>query len=99
LYLPCLQQGGQSSEKPSDTYLNYVTKSITRVERRIKVLSYPIELIEETYLNLVEHDQQSQTELSRILEMRGAQPPKSNIMEHAVVRNIKDGVVDFFQKM
>ena len=58
LYLPCLQQGssGQPVGKPSDTYLNYVSKSITRVERRIKVLSYPVEIIEETYVNLIEED-------------------------------------------
>ena len=74
LYLPCLQQGGQPSGKPSDTYLNYVSKSITRVERRIKVLSYPIEIIEETYINLVEEHERDQAELTRILEMRGAKP-------------------------
>ena len=54
LYLPCLQQVGKVSGKPSDTYLNYVSKSIVRVERRIKVLSYPVEIIEETYLNLID---------------------------------------------
>jgi len=76
LYLPCLKQSGSSSEapagKPTDTYLNYVTKSMTKVERRIKVLSYPTELIEETYFNLIEEDQRSQAELTRLLEMRGA---------------------------
>ena len=59
LYLPCLQQGGQPAGKPTDTYLNYVTKSITRVERRIKVLSYPVEVIEETYINMVEETERS----------------------------------------
>jgi len=45
---------------------------MTKVERRIKVLSYPTELIEETYFNLIEEDQRSQAELTRLLEMRGA---------------------------
>ena len=76
-----------------------MSKSITRVERRIKVLSYPVEIIEETYINLVETDQRDRGELTRILEMRGAQLSKNAILEHAVVKNIKDGVVDFFQKM
>ena len=76
-----------------------MTKSITKVERRIKVLSYPTELIEETYINLVEEGERSQAELTRILEMRGAQPPKTNIMEHAVVKNLREGVVDFFTNM
>lgn len=57
LYLPCLQQVGQPSGKPSDTYLNYVSRCIVRIERRIKVLSYPVEIIEETYLNLVEEQE------------------------------------------
>ena len=58
LYLPVLQQGaGQPTGKPSDSYLNYVSKSIVRVERRIKVLSYPTEIIEETYLNLVDENE------------------------------------------
>ena len=94
--MPCLQSSGQPAGKPTDTYLNYVTKSITRVERRIKVLSYPVEVIEETYINMVEEAERSQAELTRILEMRGAQPPKTNIMEHAVVKNLREGVVNFF---
>ena len=98
LYLPCLQQvNGQASGKPSDTYINYVTKSITKVERRIKVLSYPIDIIEETYINLVEEQEQDQKELTRILEMRGAKAPQNKILEHEVVKNIKEGVVDFFR--
>ena len=89
--------GGQPQGKPSDTYLNYVSKSITRVERRIKVLSYPIEIIEETYMNLVEEEQRDRAELTRILEMRGAKAPQNNIMDHAVVKNIKEGVIDFLR--
>ena len=45
------------------------------------MLSYPIEIIEETYLNLVEEHERDQGELNRILEMRGAKP-QSNIMDH-----------------
>jgi hypothetical protein len=100
LYLPCLKQVGQPSGKPSDTYLNYVSKSIVRVERRIKVLSYPIELIEETYMNLIEEDQREQAELSRILDMRGAPSfarSQTNIMANTVVNNIKEGLVDFLR--
>ena len=52
-----------------------MSKSIVRVERRIKVLSYPIELIEETYINLIEEDHRDRAELTRILEMRGASKP------------------------
>ena len=29
--------------------------------------------------------------------MRGAKPIKSDIMEHAVVKNVKEGIVDFFR--
>jgi len=94
-----LQQSGSSAGKPSDTYLNYVTRSITYVERRIKVLSYPTEIIEETYLNLIEENERNSFELTRVLEMRGAQPPKNNIMDNQVVKDIKTGIVDFFQKM
>ena len=60
---------------------------MTRVERRIKVLSYPIEIIEETYLNLVEEHERHQGELNRILEMRGAKPI-DNAVDKAV-NNIK----------
>ena len=88
---------GQPCGKPSDTYLNYVSKCIVRVERRIKVLSYPVEIIEETYLNLIEDHERDQNELTRILEMRGAAKPQTKIMEHAVVKNIKDGLVDFLK--
>ena len=48
-------------------------------------------------MNLIEEENRSQAELTRILEMRGAKAPQGNIMEHAVVKNIKEGVVDFFR--
>ena len=48
-----------------------MNKSITKVERRIKVLSYPLEVIRETYESLVEEDQRSEKELELILTMRG----------------------------
>ena len=31
------------------------------------------------------------------MEMRGAPKPQTNIMEHAVVKNIKEGLVDFLR--
>jgi len=71
LCLPSLQQNGQTVGKPSDTYITYVNKSITKVERRLKVLSYPLEVLRETYESLVEEDQRSEKELELILTMRG----------------------------
>jgi len=67
---------------------------MTRVERRIKVLSYPTEIVEETYLNLIEEHERDTGELNRILEMRGAKQLPNNAVEDAV-KNLKTGVVNF----
>lgn len=69
--------------KPSDTYINYVNKSITKVERRIKVLSYPLEVLRETYESLVEEDQRSEKELELILTMRG-------VLKKDIVKYVND---------
>ena len=66
LRLPCIVPIGsdmQAPAKPSDSYANYVNRSIVKVERRIKVLSYPTDCIQETYVNLIEEDQRSEVEL------------------------------------
>ena len=61
------------------------------------MLSYPTEIIEETYMNLVEEHERNQTELNRILEMRGAKPTP-NVVEDAV-KNLKTGVVQFISNI
>lgn len=72
LCLPCLSQKGQPSPgKPSESYINFVTKATTRVERRIKVLNYPLELIKETYESIVDENERSDKELNSLLAMRG----------------------------
>ena len=87
LGLPCLQKNGQIVGKPSDTYINFVNKSITRVERRIKVLSYPLEVLRETYESLVEEDQRTEKELELILTMRG-------VLKKDFVKYMKDFISD-----
>ena len=83
LCLPSLNKNGQTVGKPSDTYINYVNKSITKVERRIKVLSYPLEVLRETYESLVEEDQRSEKELELILTMRG-------VLKKDIVKYVND---------
>ena len=79
--MPVLSSAGaataSSSSKPPDSYINYVTKSITKVERRIKVLSYPLEHIRATYEQFVEESQRSEQELEQILAMRGGAQNKT----------------------
>ena len=62
------------------------------------MLSYPTEIIKETYMNLIEEHERGTGELNRILEMRGAKPLPNNAVENAV-KNISSGVVNFIQNI
>jgi hypothetical protein len=69
--LQSLQPGGKKSSKPTEAFQNYVTKAISKVECRIKVLGYPVENIKSAYVSMVDEELRTAEDLTTILKMKG----------------------------
>jgi hypothetical protein len=69
--LQSLEGGGKKPGKPSESFQNYVNKSISKVECRIKVLGYPVEGIKDAYESMIDKEQRTAEDLTTILRMRG----------------------------
>ena len=73
----------QSDKQPApikvpESYTNFVTKSILKVENRFKVLGYPLEQIKDAYSTLVKD--KNQEDLENILTIRGVK--KSDFVQY-----------------